>query len=182
MGERMIPLFPEIRPHLQAVFDAAPVGAVNVIQTYRTGQNLNPHFRRIIQSAGVTPWEKAWHNLRASRQTELAATFPLATACAWIGNSKAIAAGHYLQVTDADWARAVAKPEGATKAATQALDKGAQGPRPKTQNPQNSCEIVGVGVPCAHVESTKCPGRGLNSPQMKMASASAEAIRSAKSG
>lgn len=105
-GERIIPLFPEIREHLQAVFDAAPVGSVHVIQRYRDGANLNPHFRRIIKRAGVTPWERAWHNLRASRQTELAATFPLHTVCAWIGNTKAIAAGHYLQVTDADWTRA----------------------------------------------------------------------------
>lgn len=67
---------------------------------------MNPHFRRIIKGAGLMPWERTWHNLRASWQTQMAATFPLATVCAWIGNSKAIAAGHYLQVTDADWTRA----------------------------------------------------------------------------
>lgn len=106
-GERIIPLFPEIREHLQAVFDAAPVGSVNVIGRYREGANLNPQFRRIIKRAGLVPWAKTWHNLRASRQTELAATFPIHTVCAWIGNTKAVAAGHYLQVTDADWARAV---------------------------------------------------------------------------
>lgn len=101
-GERIIPIFPEIREHLLAVFDAAPVGSVYVIDRYREGANLNPHFRRIIKRAGLLPWDRTWHNLRASRQTELAATFPLHTVCAWIGNSKAIAAGHYLQVTDAD--------------------------------------------------------------------------------
>lgn len=105
-GERIIPLFPEIREHLQAVFDDAPEGTVFVIGRYREGANLNPHFRRIIKRAGLTPWDRTWHNLRASRQTELAATFPLHTVCAWIGNTKAIAAGHYLQVTDADWTRA----------------------------------------------------------------------------
>lgn len=77
-----------------------------MITRYREGANLNPHFRRIIKRAGLTPWDRTWHNLRASRQTELAATFPLHTVCAWIGNTKAIAAGHYLQVTDADWTRA----------------------------------------------------------------------------
>lgn len=105
-GERMIPLFPEIREHLQAVFDAVPVGAVHVIGRYREGANLNPHFRRIIRRAGLTPWVRTWHNLRASRQTELASEYPLHTVCAWIGNTKAIAAGHYLQITDADWTRA----------------------------------------------------------------------------
>jgi integrase len=152
-GERIIPLFPEIREHLQAVYDAAPVGSVNVIQTYRAGQNLNPHLRRIIKRAGLIPWEKTWHNLRSSRQTELAADFPLATVCAWIGNSRAIAAGHYLQVTDADWARAVAEPEAATKAATQARTIAPKAHKPKTQKPQNSSELVGFGVACAHMET-----------------------------
>ena len=106
-GERIIPLFTEIRGPLMEVFEAAPEGAVQVITQYREGSNLNPQLRRIIKRAGVQAWPKAWHNLRASRQTELAADYPLHTVCAWIGNTKAIAAGHYLQVTDADWTRAV---------------------------------------------------------------------------
>lgn len=105
-GERQVPIFQEILEHLQAVYEEAPDGAVYVIGRYREGQNLNPHFRRIIKRAGVPLSERTWHNLRASRQTELAADFPLHTVCAWIGNTKAIAAGHYLQVTDADWTRA----------------------------------------------------------------------------
>lgn len=129
-GERIIPLFPEIREHLQAAFDAAPDGSVYVISRYREGANLNPHFRRIIKRAGLIPWDRTWHNLRASRQTELAATFPLHTVCAWIGNTKAIAAGHYLQVTDADWSRATASGEAATKAATKAATEPATDARP----------------------------------------------------
>lgn len=127
-GERMVPLFPEIREHLQAVFDAAPVGSVNVIERYREGANLNPHFRRIIKRAGLTPWERTWHNLRASRQTELAATFPLHTVCAWIGNTKAIAAGHYLQVTDADWGRATGMGESGAKSDARDTQNPAQHP------------------------------------------------------
>lgn len=34
-AERMIPLFPEIREHLQEVFDEAPGGAEYVITRYR---------------------------------------------------------------------------------------------------------------------------------------------------
>ena len=89
------------------MFDAAPEGAVAVIQRYREGSNLNPQLRRIVARAGIECWPRTWHNLRASRQTELAANYPLHTVCAWIGNTKAIAVGHYLQVTDADWTRAV---------------------------------------------------------------------------
>ncbi len=152
-GERMIPLFPEIREHLQAVFDAAPVGAENVIGQYRVGANLNPHFRRIIKRAGLLPWERTWHNLRASRQTELASSFPLHTVCAWIGNSKAIAAGHYLQVTDADWHRATVAEKAAAIPATKARTSDQKRPEPKTQNPQNSRELVGVRVGCEPLET-----------------------------
>lgn len=105
-AERIIPIFAEVRMPLMDVYELAEEGSETVFTRYRSGSNLNPQLRRIITRAGIKPWPKAWHNLRASRQTELAATFPLHTVCAWIGNTKAIAAGHYLQVTDADWARA----------------------------------------------------------------------------
>jgi len=160
-GERIIPLFPEIREHLQAVFDAAPEGSVNVIGRYREGANLNPHFRRIIKRAGLTPWDRTWHNLRASRQTELAATFPLHTVCAWIGNTKAIAAGHYLQITDADWTRATGTAEAAANPATHVRPTGPTASQAKTQNPHNPAELVGVGVPCDALESRPMGRAGL---------------------
>lgn len=127
-GERIVPLFPEIREHLQAVFDAAPVGSVNVIGRYREGANLNPNLRRIIRRAGLTPWERTWHNLRASRQTELAASYPLHTVCAWIGNTKAVAAGHYLQITDADWTRAMAPDQSGADSDARTAQNAAQHP------------------------------------------------------
>jgi integrase len=136
-GERVVPIFPEIREHLQVVFDHAPVGADRVISKYRPGQNLNTHLRRIIQRAGLTPWPRTWHNLRASRQTELASKYPLHTVCAWIGNTKAIAAGHYLQVTDADWERAIASGEGGADARTQPAQMRAQQGCAQTRNAGN---------------------------------------------
>ena len=105
-AERSVPIFPELQPLFLEAHEAAPVGAVYVIQRYRAGANLITQFRRIIKRAGVKAWPRTWHNLRATRQTELASEFPLHTVCAWIGNSRMIAAGHYLQQTDADWQRA----------------------------------------------------------------------------
>jgi hypothetical protein len=61
---------------------------------------------RIIVKAGLTPWPKLFHHLRATRQTELTAAFPLHLVCKWIGNKQAVAAEHYLQVTDADFEKA----------------------------------------------------------------------------
>ena len=63
-------------------------------------QNLRTQLAKIIKRAGVEPWPKLFHNLRSTRETELAETHPLHVDCAWIGNSQPIAAKHYLQVTD----------------------------------------------------------------------------------
>lgn len=106
-GERWVPLFPELRPYLEDVFELAEPGAVHIISGERNpDQNLRTQLVRIIRRAGLTPWEKPFHNLRASRETELAAAFPLHVVCAWIGNSTLIAQKHYLQVTEDDFQRA----------------------------------------------------------------------------
>ncbi len=60
----------------------------------------------IIERAGLVAWPKPIHNLRASRQTELAAVHSIHVVCQWIGNSAAITQAHYLQVTDGDFDRA----------------------------------------------------------------------------
>jgi hypothetical protein len=55
---RQVPLFPELAPYLQQVFDAAEPGTEHVITRYRnTNQNLSTKLRRILRKAGVTPWE-----------------------------------------------------------------------------------------------------------------------------
>jgi len=105
---RFIPLFSELRPHLQEVFDEAEPGTEHVITRYRdTRQNLRTQLCRIIHRAGLTPWPKPWHNLRSTRQTELAERYPIHVVCAWLGNSRAVAQAHYLQVTDAHFAEAI---------------------------------------------------------------------------
>jgi len=105
---RWVPLFPELRPYLQEAWDLAAEGAVHVVTRYRDAcANLRTQFTRIIRRAGLTPWPKLFHNLRASRETELAAVHPLHVVCAWIGNNAMIAQKHYLQVTEADFERAM---------------------------------------------------------------------------
>ena len=107
-GIRWVPLFPELRPHLEALFfDPRSDGKVYVInKTRNDGVNLRQHLERIISRAGVTPWPKLFQNMRASRETELVREHPLHVVVSWIGNSNLIAAKHYLQVTDDDFARA----------------------------------------------------------------------------
>ena len=78
-----------------------------MLSDIRIGYNSPSELKRIITRAGLEPWPRAWHNLRGSRQSGLAAKFPIATACAWIGNSRMVASGHYITTTDADWQRAI---------------------------------------------------------------------------
>src|SRR5262249_43322526 len=99
-GERWGPMFPELRPHLEEAFELAEPGTVHVITRHRgDNMNLRTQLQRIIRRAGLSAWPKLFQNLRASRQTELAADYPLHVVCAWIGNSEAVAEKHYLQVT-----------------------------------------------------------------------------------
>ncbi len=106
-GSRVIPIFPELRTHLKAVWEAAPEGGEFVISRYRaSNSNLWTQLLRIIKRAGLKPWPRLFHNLRATRQTELAAHFPVHVVCEWLGNSKLISQEHYLRVTEADFDRA----------------------------------------------------------------------------
>jgi integrase len=107
-GMRWVPIFPELRPHLEALWDLAEPGAVHVVTRYREAkQNLRTTFEKVILRAGLTPWPRLFQNLRASRETELAARFPLHVVTAWMGNTEAVAARHYLSVTDNDFAEAL---------------------------------------------------------------------------
>ncbi len=60
---------------------------------------------RIIKRAGLKPW----HNLQATRQTELADQFPAHVVCEWEDNSPAVAKEHYLRVTDEHYDQAMQK-------------------------------------------------------------------------
>jgi len=97
-GERTIPIFPELRPHLEAVWEQAEAGAEFIVTCYR--ESIRWAMAKIVRNAGLTPWPKLFQNLRSTRQTELAEKFPAHVVCAWMGNSEAVAKKHYLQLTD----------------------------------------------------------------------------------
>ena len=85
-----------------------PPGTEYLITRYRSGNaNLRTQLERIIRRAGLKPWPKPFQNCRSTRETELAERFPMHVVCAWIGNTQAVAAKHYLQVRDEDFDRAV---------------------------------------------------------------------------
>ena len=78
----MIPLFPELREPLLDLFAEAEAGTEYVIARHRLGcANLRTHFERIIKRAGLKPWPRLFHNLRASRESELMREYDLSTVC-----------------------------------------------------------------------------------------------------
>jgi hypothetical protein len=145
---RVIPIFPELRPYLDEVYNQAPDGTVHLITRYRdTGVNLRSQLLKIIARAGVKPWPKLWQNLRATRQTELADEFPNHVVCQWVGNSPRVAQEHYLRVTDEHF-RAATSPERAASALHQRhpmSTKEKKGGGKKSKKPR---EKRGIGARC----------------------------------
>jgi integrase len=111
---RTTPLFPEVRRELEAIHKPGACGYIVDERRRRAAMgihgwansNLRTAFTKIVWQAGIKPWPKLFHNLRATRQTELCELFPAHVVCAWLGNSEIIAKRHYLQVTDAHFAAA----------------------------------------------------------------------------
>jgi len=98
-GNRVVPLFPEIRSALSGLWDLAEDGAVYVLPRLRLTANVGPTMVRIIKRAGLKVWPKPWHNLRASRATELENEFGAHKSTQWCGHTERIAAAHYWMVT-----------------------------------------------------------------------------------
>lgn len=119
-GIRRVPIFDELFPFLRDAFEEVEPGGEFVIgEAHRNSPNLGTHMRRIIERAGLVPWPKTMQNLRASRQTELAAKVPLHLACSWLGNSRLVAQEHYLQVRESDFASVAGKALGLTPTTAQ---------------------------------------------------------------
>jgi integrase len=139
---RVIPLFPELRPHLQAAYDALPEGAEYLIQRTRNpGVNLRTSLQRLMARAGVKEWPKLWQSMRATRATELANEYPAHVAAAWAGHTQEVAMNHYWTVTDADYTKALVVPES---------------PAPKAAAPADDTDESAVQIPAQHgPESTR---------------------------
>ncbi len=109
-GLRFCPVFPELRPLLEAARYLAPDGAVYCVRRYRgNATNLRTQLGRILGRVGVVPWPKLFVNLRASARTDLQEVFPSHVCDSWLGHSTRVAERHYLQTTEGHWERAIAE-------------------------------------------------------------------------
>ncbi len=122
-GIRSVPLFLELRAILERAFQETTVegkypSAENYVvdkpgyraEAMRPGgwanANLRTQFLKILRRAGVAPWDRLFHSMRATRQTELERELPRYVVCAWMGNTAAVAEKNYLLVTEQDFAKA----------------------------------------------------------------------------
>lgn len=158
---RLVPIFPELLPYLREAYELAPEGAVYCIHRYRGNEtNLRTQLKRIIERAGVDPWPKLFQNLRSTRQTELQETFPTHVVCSWLGNTKAVAQEHYLQVTEEHFERA--KGAGVAPSVAHApKELGCTEYRADRETPrkQGACKMV------QHPASAKMTPTGIEHPQ-----------------
>jgi integrase len=150
-GSRIVPIFPELRPYLEEAAKATPWADPQsfLINRYRNaGVNLRTQLLKIIKRAGQRFWPKLWHNLRASRQTELEESFPSHVVCAWIGNSQAVARKHYLQVTEDHFTRAqaVAASQAAHQTAQYSAEMGRNRPQQHRQKSRKTLQKQGFSL------------------------------------
>lgn len=157
-GDRTMPLFPELREHLEpARRDNGVICAGMTLD-----KNMRTRLLRLIERCGFSAWPRLFHNMRASRQTELASAFPLRAVCEWLGNSPAVAAKHYLQVQDDDFTRATQE-----TTAKGALQSALQHPDATTELPDEiEASILRFpGMKCNSVTLTGFPAQ--NPPAVK---------------
>ena len=149
---RVIPMFPELKPYLLDVFVQAEPGTTYVITQYRRlNTNLRTELLRMMDRAGVAPWPKLFHNMRSSRQTELADVYPIQVVCEWMGNSEVVARENYLQMLDAHYERA------ARETTELPLQKAAQNPAQQSPAAHGTGSQTGRSeMPCPPRRSSPC--------------------------
>ncbi len=105
---RIVPIIPQLRTHLEAAYAARDRATDKVIWRIQRS-NLSSGATKIIKRSKVKTWPRQFQNLRSSFETDMTVSHPLHVACAWAGNSEAVAIEHYLQVTEADFDKATGK-------------------------------------------------------------------------
>ena len=98
---RYVPLR-DIRPYLDTLyFDPGTVDGPIINRFASSNTNLDKPFRAILRRAGLKPWPKLFHNMRASCETEwLNEGIPAHVVAGWMGHSVQVQRQSYAQITD----------------------------------------------------------------------------------
>ncbi len=160
---RVVPVFAALRPYLEDAHELAAAGEVYVVggrqgEKYRAASrgpggwantNLRTGFEKLIRRAGLRQWPRLFQALRASCETDLMQSHPIHVVTAWIGNTPAIALGHYLQTLDADFAKAVrGGAESGAVVVQKAVQTGPTAADPERQRRRGGLTYEGPGVSC----------------------------------
>ncbi len=153
------------RQYLDDAFDLAPEGAEFVFpDEYRQrAHGPGTTFAKIIRRAGLEAWPRQWHSMRASCETDLARKFPLAVVAKWLGNTQAVAMRHYVDVTDADFEKAIEMGDAqAARKAAQYLPE-VEGNEGKTDDPENAkaSEIPRLSSRCKPLRDSQLEAAGI---------------------
>lgn len=105
---RVVPLFPQLRKELEALFDSLEEGYSPYIVSNNRA-TLTKHIERIVFHAGLNRWERLIQNLRSSRAIEVFEQFGEIAESEWIGHSPKTAKDHYLHVLDSTFERAISQ-------------------------------------------------------------------------
>lgn len=113
-GVRECPLFPRVREALvgldrvdEYVIDKPAYREAANTEKGWANANLRTQFLKKLAKAGVKPWPRLFHSMRASCQTEVEREFGRPAACAWLGNTEEVAKESYLLVFEGEWQKAI---------------------------------------------------------------------------
>lgn len=132
---RVVPIFPALLHPLEDAHALAEPGEVYVVggvqgDRYRAAAgdswknaNLRTTMLKLIRRAGLTPWPKPFHALRASCETDLTKRWPLHVTAAWLGHTPRVAISNYLMVSEDDLRKAA---EGGAESGAVAVQKEVQ--------------------------------------------------------
>ena len=129
-GYRAVPIFGNLRPHLEEAWELAAPGTVYVVSgpqgdVYRAAfygpngavnANLRTAFGKLIRRSGLIQWPRLFNTLRASCETDLldAGLNPKAVT-EWLGHSLTVAMLHYARVHEGHYKQAQAYGRGDAK-------------------------------------------------------------------
>jgi integrase len=157
-ASRSIPLFAELRPHLEEAFELAEPGQTFVVggktgdgfraaARRKPGQWMNANLRttllKIIHRAGLKAWPRLFHNLRASRETELLEKHPVHVVAHWMGHDAKVCLKHYAQITDEHYEKATGGAKSGAVKAQNAAQQVLAGIRSESHQKQESPDFSG---------------------------------------
>ena len=170
---RLVPIVPEVLALLEQAFHEAPEGAEFILPTLRLHTSPAMPVLRAARTAGIEAWPRTFHALRASCETDWAATHPIADVAAWMGHSRVVAAQHYLRATDSSFALATGGGPGGgqvvkTVVGQVVVQSAARSSTEQHATPNTPAFTNDPASPCISAQHDAAPCRDLQTAEMDL--------------